>query len=857
MSGVLLASVSLWLPGVIAFWLPDRARVEMVGRFGWQHGQLKLPLLRYWQGNCLLVSLDGAVLGRNNGRWLLQATTVRIDSPCLNNIPSRESNQPARTLSGWQHLLPTAQLDIDKVIVTPWQDWAGSVHLTLDPRQQVLHYSGDKLNLGARIAGRELIIQHLTLPLVGASQPLTLQGALQLSQIPDALPEKGELTGRVQVNNPSPPLTISLKWQHQQGELNVSTAGEGNALLQLPWQADNTRIRIANGLWQWPLAGQLLSGGVALEIDNWQKGLGQALLSGRLNVRTNGRGGRGNVVISFGPGKPDWQNSQIPLQITGDSKLTNLQFFASLPGELRGPILDPAIYFSPGALMRMRGRLLSTLEVDEARLPLAGVQLSSAGISGRLQAILSARDPSMGDFRMHLDGGAHNFWPDNGLWRWRYWGQGQMKPLAASWDVKGRGSWQDTQIALESLSTGFDKLSYGAVNVNAPRLTLDEPVRWQRDPEHPSLNGSFKLDARETRFSYGGLLPDSHLALTLTGRDPAWFQWRGTLQAGDMGPVQVSGRWDGQRLRGQAWWPAQSLRVFQPLLSPNLKMRIQDGTLRAQAAFSAATGQGFQAGGHFVVGNGYARMPDNEIQGVNFSLPFRFKQQQWYFGAKGPVELRIAGIKNQFDLKNITADLQGWYPWKRQQPLRLSNVNVDLMDGKLSMASLVMPQQEAANVRLTHISLSKFVTALNPKQFALSGYVNGMLPLWLNDRQWLVHNGWIANEGPLTLRLDKDTADAISSNNMVAGAAMDWLRYMEISRSWATIDLNNLGWLKMTAQVDGASQFSDRKQRVSLHYTHRENLFQLWRSLRFGDNLQSWVENNASLPSQKDASDDK
>ena len=83
---------------------------------------------------------------------------------------------------------------------------------------------------------------------------------------------------------------------------------------------------------------------------------------------------------------------------------------------------------------------------------------------------------------------------------------------------------------------------------------------------------------------------------------------------------------------------------------------------------------------------------------------------------------------------------------------------------------------------------------------------------------------------------------------------MDWLRYMEISRSWATLNLDNLGELTMEAQVKGTSRFSNRNQTVNLNYRHQENLFQLWRSLRFGDNLQSWVEQNAPLPSKKDQS---
>ncbi|MSE17770.1 hypothetical protein GKC49_22490, partial [Pantoea agglomerans] len=48
--------------------------------------------------------------------------------------------------------------------------------------------------------------------------------------------------------------------------------------------------------------------------------------------------------------------------------------------------------------------------------------------------------------------------------------------------------------------------------------------------------------------------------------------------------------------------------------------------------------------------------------------------------------------------------------------------------------------------------------------------------------------------------------------------------------------------------------FSNRRQTVNLNYHHQENLFQLWRSLRFGDNLQSWLEQHANLPSNKDTS---
>lgn len=67
--------------------------------------------------------------------------------------------------------------------------------------------------------------------------------------------------------------------------------------------------------------------------------------------------------------------------------------------------------------------------------------------------------------------------------------------MQARWDVKGSGEWRDNAITLSSLSTGFDKLEYGTMRVSTPRLTLEQPIRWLRDAEHPRLTGALSLDA--------------------------------------------------------------------------------------------------------------------------------------------------------------------------------------------------------------------------------------------------------------------------------------------------------------------------------------------------------------------------
>ncbi|HBV39437.1 MAG TPA: YdbH family protein [Erwinia sp.] len=851
LAGTVLITLSWWLPRLAGFWLPAATTVRLDGNPRWRSGAVWIPGIRYRTGDCELARASGVTLGRRQGRWLLGASRLEVNSVCFSQLSeSRDQPTAPRSLAEWQSMLPKADVILSRVSVLPWQNWAGSLRLSLDPHQQRLSWQGENLSLRALLTGQQMDVQSLTLDVPGMTGPVSVTGLLTLPTIPDHLPDSGELAATLETASVPQPLRASLNWQQNSGTLTLRTPDEQEPLLMLPWQVSAQQIAVSQGHWRWPWAAQPVSGGIAMTFNHWQHGLSEMEMTGRLNVLTQGRGGKGNVVLSVGPGRLDWTQSQLPFRLTGESKLAQLLFFASIPGTLQGPLLDPVLHLHPGALLRMRGRLLSTLKVDEARWPLSGVTVSSAGIDGRLQAILTAHDAQLGRFRLHLDGRATAFWPDKGRWLWGYWGDGFMAPLAAKWDVKGRGNWQDRQIELNSLSTGFDRIRYGGVTMIAPRLTLAEPVRWRRDETDPAFSGRFRLNAQHTRFASGGYLPPAALLLGIKGSDPTHFLYKGSLTADPVGPVRVQGRWDGERLRGQAWWPQQSLKVFQSLLSDELKMTIRDGTLKAQVAFSAAADQGFTAGGHWVVSDGSVRTPDNEFTGVDFSLPFRLQTGQWYFGAKGPVSLRIKKIDNQFALQNIRADLQGWYPWSEARPLRLSNVGVDVLGGGLSLLSLQLPQTEAATLRLNHISMSELVTAIQPKKIAMSGHVNGALPLWLDNGAWLVKKGWITNSGPLTLRLDKEFADALAAGNIAAGAATDWLRYMEISRSQATLDIDNKGNMHLAAQVNGTSRFSNKNQHVSLHYTQQENIFQLWRSLRFGDNLQSWTEQHAALPAQ-------
>lgn len=841
-----------WLPRAIAPWLPQGSQLVLQGALRWHQGSLYLDGLKFSAQGCAIANVSELQLSYQMGSWHLKSERADVDTACLSKLPAAEGDSVPLTLDQLQAMLPPFDLNINLLTLTPWQAYAGKLQLSSAATGQRLHYQGKNVTAEAQLdEHQQLTLSKLSITPPNSTVPVQLTGKVTVPLDMDSLPTQGALQGEIQTAYLEKPLLLDLHWQQQQGVLTLTEKGSDQPLATLPWALTPKQISIEKGEWRWPYLEQPLSGGLNVALHDWSQGFDETQITARLNVITAGHNGKGNAVLTLGPGSLSLTNSDLGFQLTGQANLANLSLTASIPGIISGSILNPTLVLQPGSLLRAWGSPAPDMKLEEARLPLAGVKVTALGITGRLQAIISASESYWGRFKLHLDGQAQDFWPDHGQWQWRSWGNGKLPPLQAAWDVAGSGRWQDTSITLDSLSTGFDRLKYGMVTVATPRMTLSQPIRWQRDIKAPSLTGGVQLVADKTSFGAGSYLPPSVLDLQLQGTGPDSFQWQGALQAEQIGPIKLRGRWDGERLRGEGWWPKQSLTVFQPLISPDLNIKLRAGEFYAQSAFSAARVQGFEAGGHWVVRNGGMWLQEGELSGLDFVLPYRFKNHLWQLGAKRPIMLRIKSIKTLFEMQNITADLQGTYPYSEAYPLTLSNIGVDMLNGHISLSALRMPQHDAAVLKLEQIDLSALFTALKPKQFAMSGRINGELPLFLNHPKWLVQNGWIANSGVMTLRLDKDMADAIGSNNLATGAAIDWLRYMEINRSKARVDLDNLGELTLKAHIDGVNPQKNAKREVILNYSHQENVFQLWRSLRFGDNLQEWLEQALSKPEEQ------
>ena len=73
------------------------------------------------------------------------------------------------------------------------------------------------------------------------------------------------------------------------------------------------------------------------------------------------------------------EQSDMPLHLSGEAKHNDLVLYARLPAKLTGSLYEPQLSFEPGALLRSRGRIIDSLDIDEIRWPLAGVKLTQRG----------------------------------------------------------------------------------------------------------------------------------------------------------------------------------------------------------------------------------------------------------------------------------------------------------------------------------------------------------------------------------------------------------------------------------------------------------------------------------------------
>lgn len=300
---VLWQTVPRWLPRVAAYWLPAGSQLTLQGPLRWQNGGLSLPGAQYKVQQCLLADLGATRLHYRGGRWLLDSDKLSVDSACLSQLPAGEDDGAPLTLDALQRQLPALDLSINQLSILPWQHYAGKLQLHNTAAGQRLFYQGKNLKAEALLNNQQqLAISSLNVLPPNSPHPLRFSGDITIARDFAALPPQGKLRGEVQTAYLQQPLLMDINWHQGQGVVTLTEKGDKQPLATLPWSVTPQQIRIDKGEWRWPYIDQPLSGGVNIALHDWSKGLDETQISARLNVITAGHNGKGNAVLTLGPG---------------------------------------------------------------------------------------------------------------------------------------------------------------------------------------------------------------------------------------------------------------------------------------------------------------------------------------------------------------------------------------------------------------------------------------------------------------------------------------------------------------------------------------------------------------------------
>lgn len=577
----------------------------------------------------------------------------------------------------------------------------------------------------------------------------------------------------------------------------------------------------------------------------------------RVSLLSQNEKGKGNVVINNLSGKIDREGMIFPVQINGNIKYDNYILYSAVPLDIRGSWSDLKFKFQQGALLRLTGteRLLT---VKDLRFPLAGVTVDKYGITGRLQAIFRGESPDFKQIELHLDGYAKNFKAGalhffqtpklknavKDQWNWRFWGHTQFNTVKSQLSVDGRGNWHKNLIQLNEFKGSLAQIKQNGIFIPKTELTLLKPIKFYYEKFH--LNGSVRLASPLIAFDYGGELLQPKLDLNFNGETEN-LNMNGLLSSGKLGPIRLFARRhltaDESNLVGRLYWVEQSANVFQSLFPFRNKWIITGGRIKGETAFSVNAKKGLIAGGHFAIRQGDISLPSGEIKGIDFSLPYHYQANYFDLGTKKPVEINIQEINLGIPFTNISAKIQGRYPYTQKKPLQLRELSLNILDGSLNVERFALPQTKIAQLNLYHINLAKILDLAQYHQIKLTGRVNARFPFWLGGKPCYICDGEIEQAGQSFMKFTPELMEAFKKAGYTERILSYTVNDSRINELTAKVNLSTQGEMLLNAKVK-TQLIEHEKTKINLNYNHKENMFDLWKLINYGSKIEQQIEHS-------------
>ncbi|HBO37731.1 MAG TPA: hypothetical protein DD638_03620, partial [Pasteurellaceae bacterium] len=618
---------------------------------------------------------------------------VEIDYACLTDLPSDSSGEKTSlNLTALLGFLPDGEMDIQTVrVINTEQVTKPALHQLMKSKAHInLIKHNDQLRFSVEMQQESGVVFRLNSTLnnfllAGSAyyqpseeQSHRLDFELNLNEELTQLPHQGKLD----LHWEQPDLTLpkglfSLQWKERQGHAELQDLIHQVTILNLPFKFESDQIQIEKGNFYWEIGEQQpLQGVLNLTLSKITEEWLPLKTNMRISLLSEGAQGKGNLVIYGENGEIGKERIEVPLEAHGNFKYDNSIAYTDVVFNLAGYYDDLFIHFRPISTVRVTGRGEDfSLNVH---LPLDGVLIGRYGVEGRLQAILQGSTPQFSDLDLRLDGQAREFIAGiksifdirdgqnrmrrtegmaANLWEWNLTGKGTSKALKTLINVQGKGFWLDNHVEIQQLEGYSGAIHTAGIKIPKVELKLADNLRWYY--EEDKIFGLVQVKAPFIDLDYGGRFVSPVFGLGLEGKDITDFNLAGDLKAGDLGPIKVFAHYRDRELIGNIYWLEQSAKVFQPLFPGKWDWIIQKGTIRGQTAFDVTAEKGIRAGGHFAVRAGEISLPDGEINGIEFALPYRYSGGLVEL-TKSPVEVFVKQIKSgALEIENLRVKVQG------------------------------------------------------------------------------------------------------------------------------------------------------------------------------------------------------
>lgn len=892
-SGGIVTLVALVV--TLPWWFSPKQAEQLANRFlqpdyslqfseQWQVGPTGLQLadLKMNIANCTVAQFHQIELNWWDFRRL-NIEKATLDYDCLRQIPSDSDKKTSVNLTALLSTLPTSEMAVSHLQVKNTES------LTQAQLRQLLNsdialnarYDGEKVALAVQGKAESAVIFQHNSELVPQNGSFVWQGhtdyqaaeqqsyhfisSLKLENDLLTLPKQGDF--RMDWNNVNYPVSkgdLQLSWEGDKGQIHARDLVRNQPLLDVPFTLKNNELEITWGTLYWTFDGyQPVKAFLGLNVKKPDNAWLPLKTDLNMIFQTFGQFGKGEIVVSgkegeIGGGK-NFDKLHFDLKTRGDLRYNTTVAHTNLEYKLRGTFEEPWLVFSKGAIFKM-----DNIQPDSkihVRLPLDNMVIGRYGLEGRLQATLQGFTPQLEQLDLKLDGYAHEFIAGvktvfdlrdeqknlrsaemraANRWDWDIQGNAIWKALKTKVNVKGVGFWEADHIELTKLTANSGNVNTAGVKMPPISLALKDHLRW--DYEKEKFRGLLQAKTDWIEFDYGGRFEQPVFGVGIDGKSINNFNLAGDLKAGPLGPLDVSGHYGKKILKGKIAWKEQSAKVFQPLFPQKWEWIIHQGSIKGATDFTIDE-KGVLLNGELKVQNGAIQLPDGEIKGLSIYFPLYYQDLMLQAKALKPIKFYADNIRiGALDVQHAHLNMHGNYPNTKAKPLILTNVNLGIFDGYLSVDKLQFPQKQAAVLNLQRIDLSKVLEMAQYNQIYMRGRINASLPFWLNHKACLICNGRITHAGTLNIKLNDELVKGLKSGGWTESILVDVIKNMDLNSFTADVNLAPTGEMNLAATIAGYNPDKKTHNPITLNYTHKENMFELWKMIDYGSQFEQNLE---------------